>query len=292
MPNLAPAPLAAGSQQWELAAADDAQIVALLSSDRIREDALVAALASFGSPVVWSGAHGTVRLEVVLPDAAVHAVTIRFDAQGARMAPRDDPDVAVRVPLVPLVRLLTGRADGALLYLSGVLEVVGREDLVLALGTALRTGPEARPIVDPAALDPVAVSRAIANVSTEHLAAVMAGGFRDLVLSQVFGRFPEFVIAEKAARVRVAVAFEIAGRPGGGVDRYVVRLRDGNCEVLADASPDEPVDATLDLEGHEFLRLVLGHLNPVRGVLSGQVRVRGQVVKALGFNAVMRIPGS
>lgn len=292
MPNLAPASLAAGSQQWELAAADDAQVVALLGSEEARVNALVAALASFGSPVPWTGTPGTVRLEVVLPDAAVHAVTIRFDAQGARISSSDDPEVALRVPLVPFVRLLTGRADGALLYLSGVLEVVGSESLVLALGTALRVGPEARPLVDPAALDPVAVSRAIADVRTEHLAAVMAGGFRDLVLSEVFGRFPEFVIAEKAAQVRVAIAFEIAGRPGGGADRYVVRLRDGNCEVLADAAPDEPVDATLELEGHEFLRLVLGHLNPVRGVLSGQVRVRGQVVKALGFNAVMRIPGS
>lgn len=296
MPNLAPASLATKSQHRDhllgLGMADDAQIEAQFDSASARERALLTALAALGSTAAWSGTPGTVRLEVVLPDAGFHAVTIRFDAHGARLAPKDDPEVTVRVPLVPLVRLLTGQADGALLYLSGVLQVVGREDLVLALGMALTVGPEDRPMVDPAALDPVAVSAAIAHVRTDHLAAVMAGGFRGLVLSEVFGRFPEFVIAEKAARVRVAVAFEVAGRADGGVDRVVVRLRDGACEVLADAAPDEPVDATLELEGHEFLRLVLGHLNPVRGVLSGQVRVRGQVVKALGFNAVMRIPGA
>lgn len=291
MPHLAPTPLATAFPLSGLAALDDAGVVALFGAEQAREDALDVALASLAAPV-GSAAHGTVRVEVVLPDDAVHAATIRFDDQGARRVSGVDHEVAVRVALVPFVRLLTGQADGALLYLAGAVDIAGRGDLVLALGTALRTGPGSRPMIDPAELDPVAVSRAIADVRTEHLAAVMAGGFRELVLSEVFGRFPEFVIAEKAARVQVAIAFEIGGRSDGGVDRYVVRLQGGGCEVIAGATPDTPVDATLDLEGHEFLRLVLGHLNPVRGVLSGQVRVRGQVVKALGFNAVMRIPGS
>jgi putative sterol carrier protein len=90
----------------------------------------------------------------------------------------------------------------------------------------------------------------------------------------------------------VAVAFEVGGRYDGLVDRYVVRVAGGACTVEADAPADAVVDATLLLEGHEFLRLVLGHLNPVRGVMSGQIRVHGSVIKALGFNAVMRIPGS
>lgn len=293
--RLAPTPHATTPLPWglsHLAARDDAQVAELLGSAAIRQDALVAALASLGSSVVWSGAHGRLRLEVVLPDGELEAATVWFDGVSAQLAPTDEHETVLRVPLVPLVRLLTGQADGALLYLAGVLQIVGREDLVLALGTGIRVGPDARPLVDPAALDPLAVSRAIAGVGLDHLSVVMAGGFRHLVLSEVFGRLPEFVLAEKAARVRVGVAFEIGGRDDGLIDRYVVRILDGACTVVADPTATEDVDATLELDGHEFLRLVLGHLNPVRGVLSGQVKVRGQVVKALGFNAVMQIPGT
>lgn len=278
----------------DLTSASDEHIGALFAGRQARDDAVQELLRAVAPTPghCWSGPRGVVRLEVVLPDGTAEAVTVRFADDGARLAPADEPGARLRLPLVPLVRLVTGQADAALLHLRGDLEVSGDESLVLALGTALTAGPDRRPLVDPAALDPEAVSVAIKHVDPDHLAGVMAGAFRDLVLREVFGRFGEFVIAEKAARVRVSIAFEIAGRPDGGVDRYVVRLTDGVCVVVAGAGPEEPVDATLELEGHEFLRLVLGHLNPVRGVLSGQLRVRGQVVKALGFNAVMRIPGS
>lgn len=292
MPHLAPASLLPGSRGWlaDLVAADDDQVADRFQDRDLRRSALAAALAAVAPSGAWSGPHGVVRVEVGLPDGTSDVATVRFDSRGARLVDDGDPDAAIRVPLVPMVRLATGQADGALLYLAGVLQVVGREDLVLDLGMSLHA--HGRPLVDAAALDPVAVSRAIEHARLEHLAAVMAGGFRGLVLREVFGRLPEFVIAERAERVRVAVAFEVGGRVDGGVDRYVVRILEGACVVTADAPADEPVDATLELEGHEFLRLVLGHLNPVRGVLSGQVKVRGQVVKALGFNAVMRIPGT
>lgn len=249
--------------------------------------ALVAHLSSHGTS--WTGPVGVVRVDVDLDDGARESWTVRFGPSGVALVDAD-PDVVVRLPLAAAVDLAVGRADGALLYLGGVLDVVGDEDVLLGIGSALRTAAD-RPLVDPAALDPVAVSEAIAGVRTEHLASVMAGGFRGLVLAEVFRRMPEFVIAEKAARVTVRVAFEIGGRHDGGTDRYVVRLDRGVCTVIADARPDEPADATLVLEGQEFLRLVFGHLNPVRGVLSGDLRVKGQLVKALGFNSVMHIPG-
>lgn len=269
-------------------------VSALANGDLAHQDgrdraarALVAHLSNSGSP--WTGPAGVVRVDVDLAEAARDSWTLRFGPNGVALVDAD-PDVVVRLPLAAAVELVAGRADGALLYLAGSLEVVGDEALLLGIGSAVRTGAD-RPLIDAAALDPVAVSDAIAQVRTEHLASVMAGGFRGLVLAEVFRRFPEFVIAEKAERVRVAVAFEIGGRHDGGTDRYLVRIDEGVCTVIADARPDEPADATLLLEGHEFLRLVLGHLNPVRGVLSGDLRVKGQLVKALGFNSLMRIPG-
>lgn len=253
-----------------------------------RADAVRRAVEAVRAAGQWNGSTGVVRVDVDLPDGGRDSWSVRFAPTGVALVDAD-PDVVVRLPLSAVVPLATGQADGALLYLSGVLDVIGDESLLLAVGTTL-TSARGASLIDAAALDPEAVSAAITDARTEHLATVMAGGFRGLVLDEVFRRIPEFVIAEKAERIRVAVAFEVGGRHDGEVDRYVVRIIDGACEVIADAAADEPVDATLVLEGHEFLRLVLGHLNPVRGVLSGQLQVRGQVLKALGFNSVMRRP--
>jgi len=285
--------LAAALDPWDLsalAAAGDDELAAVFAEPGVRDDAvhaLVRSLSTRGGP--WTGPAGVVRVEVDLPDGSRDAWSVRFGPTSIALVDAD-PQVAVRLPLAALVRLAAGQADGALLYLADALDVVGDETLLLGIGGELLTGA-GRPLIDAAALDPVEVSAAIAGVRTEHLAAVMAGGFRDLVLGEVFRRVPEFVIAEKAARVKVAVAFEIGGR-GDEPDRYVVRIVDGTCTVIPDASPEEPVDATLELAGHQFLRLVLGHLNPVRAVVSGELKVRGQVLKALGFNSVLWIPGS
>ena len=44
------------------------------------------------------------------------------------------------------------------------------------------------------------------------------------------------------------------------------------------------------MEGHDFLRLATGQLNPVRGVLTGAMKVKGDRAKALALNAVMVPP--
>jgi putative sterol carrier protein len=43
-------------------------------------------------------------------------------------------------------------------------------------------------------------------------------------------------------------------------------------------------------EGHDFLRLATGHLNPVYGVLRGHLKVKGDQTKALQLSSVLDIP--
>lgn len=251
--------------------------------------------------LAFLGAHppgpvGRLRVEVRGPvediESGPEAWSVQFAADGARELPAHEMvDAVLRIGIEDLLDLAAGQADVALLYLAGRIEVEGDQALVLALGRELRLPGAARALVDPTALEPTAVSAAIESVPLIHLADVMNGGFRDLVLTEVFRRLPEFLIVEKAARVRLGVMFEIE-HDTAGVDRYLVRIADGSCSVHPDARGGDDVDVTLVLSGTEFLRLVLGHLNPVRGVLSGEIRVRGQVLKALGFNSIMRIPGS
>ncbi len=257
----------------------------------------VAALAASTGPIAWSGPYGELRLEIVPTDAeGPRVVRIGFEQTGVRVLVDGDAvnpagtEVTVRLGVRSLVDLATGRADGALLYLADRLQVNGDATFLLALGATLRVPGSGTALIDPEALAPEAVSAAIKDVSTEHLDAVMAGGFRDLILDEVFRRLPEFLNAEKAARVRLTVGFLVEG-PAGAGDRYLVDISDGACITGRDPDGERQADVTLVLTGAQFLRLVLGHLNPVRAVLGGQVRVQGELMKALAFNSIMRIPG-
>jgi putative sterol carrier protein len=144
--------------------------------------------------------------------------------------------------------------------------------------------------VDPTSLDPVDVSTAIKGVAREHLAEVMGGDFREIVVGEVFRRFPEFLDARKAERQRLHIGFRIGGRPDGGADRYLVHVLEGSCTVERDPGDGAQRDATLLLDGPDFLRLVTGHINPVTALMTGKLRLRGDRAKALAFNAVMNPP--
>lgn len=226
-----------------------------------------------------SGAHRVVvevgggQIALIDPDGAAASAVLELDAE-------------------TLGAVIGGEADVALAYLAGAIELTGDAALVLALGTRVRRAASGAPLIDPAALDPEAASRAVAGVPAEHLESVMAGAFRELILGEVFRRFPEFLIVEKAADVALAAAFNVAGGEAAGSARYVVRIDRGECEVVADPGGDLAAEVTLHLGGAQFLQLVLGHLNPVRAVLSGAVRVEGQLMRALALNSVLRIPGS
>lgn len=198
--------------------------------------------------------------------------------------------VRITAPAPVLVRLLSGAGDAALLHLAGDLDIEGDATLALDIGAALQIPGEGRAAVDPTSLDPVDVATACARASVDHLHAVMRGEFRDVVLSEVFRRFPDFVDVARARRTTMSVVFAVGGRSDGGSDHHRVLIDSGvvTVEDHGDAAP--PADATLVLDGAGFLRLVTGQLHPVRGVLTGAVRVHGDRAKALTFNQLMTPP--
>jgi putative sterol carrier protein len=192
--------------------------------------------------------------------------------------------------MLDFVKLVTGQSNAALLYLGGQLGIEGQEMLALAVGTVFTVPGSDHAAVDPTALDPVDVATAVATTSGKHMRAVMEGGFRPIVLEEVFRRFPDFIDSGKAADLQLCVGFRIGGRTDGEVDRYTVRVSGGTCTVETDPPEGQRRDATISLDGADFLRLATGQLNPVRGVLTGAMKVKGDRAKALALNAVMVPP--
>ena len=274
-------------------AAGDDELARLVELEHLRRAAVrevLSRLEEFAIPHRLAEVAGTVAFEVALRKGRHerHAVAL---ADG-RVEPVDPetavPDVTIRLGGVEFLRLVTGGENAAILLLGARLAVEGDTELALRVGGVFSVPGRPGVAVDPDTVDPTEVARVLKGVKDAHLRTVMAGGFRDVVIGQVFKRFPEFLVEERARRADLSVGFRITGRADGEADRYVVRVTDGTCEVEPDG---DARDATLVLDGASFLKLVTGHLNPVLAVMRGAIKVRGDMAAGLALHRMMRIPG-
>ena len=273
--------------------ASDRELAGLIELDHFREesvDAILDRFEEFSDPTRLAEVHGVVRFELARSGDQTERHTVRFAGGTVTLQPDATPDVTIKAEIIDFVRLATGQSNAALLYLGGRLRIEGDEMLALAVGTVFTVPGSGHAAVDPTALDPEDVATAVATTSGKHMRAVMEGGFRPIVLKEVFRRFPDFIDTGKAEGLELCVGFRVGGRADGGVDRYTVRVRDGACTVEDDPPEGQRRDATITLDGADFLRLVTGQLHPVRGVLTGALKVKGDRAKALALNAVMVPP--
>ncbi|MGH3347115.1 MAG: SCP2 sterol-binding domain-containing protein [Nocardioides sp.] len=251
--------------------------------------AILARVPEQAVPDRLAAVHGVVRFEATDPKGRVaDTVGLRI-AQGAVIETDDEPDVTIRCTADVMAGIVAGERNAGLEYLRGSLDLRGDAELALAVGGLFRE-PGTQLPVDPRALDPVEVARLLGQVKRDHLERVMRSGFRDVVLGEIFRRLPEYVNPRKAARTDLTIAFRLTGHPSGEVERYVVTVRDGTATVTPGEAGERSRDATVTCEGHDFLRLATGHLNPVFGVLRGHLKVKGDQAKALQLSSVIDIP--
>jgi putative sterol carrier protein len=273
--------------------APDEDLRRLIDLDHFRAEGVVAILdrfPEFADADRLRGIDGVARFDLARGKKVSERHTARFGGGSVSLEPDAAPDVTISAEIIDFVRLVTGQCNAALLYLGARLGIEGDAMLALAVGSVFRVPGSDQAAVDPTALDPVDVATAVATTSGKHMRAVMEGGFRPVVLEEVFRRFPDFIDAGKAADLALTVGFRIGGRTDGEVDRYCVHVRDGACTIETDPPEGQRRDATITLDGADFLRLATGQLHPVRGVLTGALKVKGDRAKALALNAVMVPP--
>lgn len=274
----------------------DADLLDLIGRDEIRPvaiEGILARLHEYAVPERLAEIHGTVRIDLVRRDTVLERRGLRFTGGAIELIAEPDGagpvHVVLRTSILRFVRLVSGERNAGLEYLSGKLDIEGDADLALAVGGMFRVPGSDAVAVDPTALDPVEVATALKDVSRGHLERVMSSGFRPIVLGEIFRRLPEYVDPARAARVELAIGFRLLGNPSGEVERYVVRVSGGTATVTA-GGEGEDRDATVTCQAHDYLRLATGHLNPLTGVLKGQLKVKGDRSKALQLSSVIDIP--
>lgn len=281
--------------------ASDVELQAVVDHDEIRDaaiEAILGRLSDFAMPDRLAGLSGTTRVDLVHGGRVVASEVLRVtDGRIIVIGADSDVDVTFRTSVLGFLRLASGERNAGLEHLGGRLAIEGDADFALGLGGIFAApGPAGAPpvAVDPRALDPFDVARELADVSTDHLRAVLASGFRPVVLDEIFRRLPEFVDQRKAQGLRLVIGFRLTGRPDEQIDRFVVRLESGALEVLSGAAADavgrEERNATVTCGAHDFLRLATGHLSPVTGVLRGQLKVRGDKAAALRLAGAFDFP--
>jgi putative sterol carrier protein len=260
---------------------------------------LLASLASYAVPERLAEVRTVLRVEVAERRRHPVAATARIADGAVEVLPGPDgpdPDVLLRARPDVVAGVVRGELNAGLEFLRGTLDIEGDTDHALAVGGMVRLAGTRDTPVDPRALDPVAVAGALGEVRGDHLRKVMRSGFRPVVLGEIFRRLPDFVNPRKAAKVHLVVGFRLTGNPSGEVERYVVTVDHGTARVEpVAAGAGETGDtgerhATITCEGHDFLKLATGHLNPVFGVLRGHLKVRGDQARALQLSSVLDIP--
>jgi len=277
-----------------IAQSPDDELRTLIDDDNIRAAALTAGFgrfAEFAVPERLAEVSGVVRFVVNRAKGIDESYDGTFADGTVVVDPAGDsqPDLVISTDALTFLRLLSGTASAALLVLAGDIGVEGDETLALQVGGVFRVPGSEGVAVDPSALNAVEVARVVSGVKDSHLRSVMKGGFRNVVLDEIFRRFPEYLDDRRAARLKIAACFKIGGGPGDD-DRYLVEIDEGACTVTPEG--DGKRNVTIALGGAEFLKLATGNLNPTMAFMKGSLKVKGDLSAALALSAAVRIPSA
>lgn len=279
-------------------ATTDDDLITLIGRDEVRSvvvQVILGRLHEYAVPDRLALLRGIVRFDLVRRGTVLerHALELGDGSMTLHLdQPVDAPvDVVLTTSLPRFVRLVSGERNTGLEYLGGTLDVDGDAALAIGVGGIFRVPGTGEVAMDPTRLDPVDVATVLGDVRRDHLKKVMSSDFRPVVLDEIFRRLPEFLNQRKARGVSLTVGFRLLGSPTGEVDRYVVHVRDGAARVETGDGEVEP-DATVTCQGHDYLRLATGHLNPVLGVLKGTLKVSGDRPKALRLSSIIDIPSA
>ena len=135
-------------------------------------------------------------------------------------------------------------------------------------------------------LDPAQFSALVKSAPKEQLEAVVDGPDRDVLLAAIFNRMPALFRPEKAGSTNAVIRWDITSPAGSAV--WNVVIANGTCTVSEDQSL--PPKVTLTMGGYTFLQLISGNGNPVMLVMTGKVKVNGDLATAAGIANLFDLP--
>jgi putative sterol carrier protein len=126
----------------------------------------------------------------------------------------------------------------------------------------------------------------VRSASDQTLQSVMRSRRRVALVWQIFRTIRQRAAPDKG--ISAVVEFRITGRRDGGIDRYQLTLTGGRCTTSTRGTRRPAL--TLELEPVAFLRLVGGAASAPRLLITGKLKLRGDLMLALALPSVLRLP--
>ncbi|WP_320671246.1 SCP2 sterol-binding domain-containing protein [Patulibacter defluvii] len=139
--------------------------------------------------------------------------------------------------------------------------------------------------------DAAELARIVRDRDPAQLRRELTGAARQLVLDELFRRFPEYVDGERIAALEdVVLGFTVADE-GEPESRHHVRLDRGAC-TTGPADPAVEPRVGLRLGAAELLQLTTGAGRPAEWLLRGTLELSGDAPFALELAGFFRVPGA
>ena len=106
-------------------------------------------------------------------------------------------------------------------------------------------------------------------------------------IAEFFQLLPASLDRDAAEDVAVVYQFDLSGTQGG---QYSVQVKDGACTVQAGAHADPQV--TISMAGDDCLKLLNGKLNVPASVMTGRLRVSGDMGLAMQLKSLFPTLGA
>lgn len=237
------------------------------------------------------GISGMIGWELIGPGDEVDRFSLAVDNGVVKIGRELDvePTVTLRMGVVSFLKIATGNGDPSAMVLSGDLELTGDAWLALDLLRLIRI-PTAEGMTrprSPNSVDVQAVARLIREIPDRQLQQRLDGPVRQILLDEIFRRMPAYLDADRAARVHALVAWQITGRPDGGVNEYRTLISGSSCTV--GELPGRP-RTTVRTDPVTFLKLVTGNASPPGALLRRRLSIRGDLLFASRLPGLFHVP--
>jgi putative sterol carrier protein len=143
-------------------------------------------------------------------------------------------------------------------------------------------------MTEPSMIPPDEFATLIAAATDDQIAEGLRVN-RELLLGEIFGRWPSQFQPERARDVNAVVEWQITGDEGTD-DRWQIRIADGACSVERDG--DAEPDVTFRVAPVDFVKLIAGVESGPKLFVFGRLKISGNLMLAARVQGFFRVPGA
>ncbi len=102
---------------------------------------------------------------------------------------------------------------------------------------------------------------------------------------QVFEQMPQFFQADKAGNTNATINFDLSGDAGG---KWWVKIADA--AATSGKGEAENPNLTLLADANDFVRIIMGTLDPTAAFMQGKLKIKGDMGLAIKFQSLFKRP--